>query len=281
MRYRIHVVLMWMLGRFVWIARSVNALQSTRRIVLAWLDDEWRHKSSQTIIEHCCRLLERCPKESRMHADLLRRRGFAFYKIGDGPSMLRFLQDLILARKIAEAYEFKGSTLGHIYGIFAIYQQQVKQDFCAALKLYSAACHELRGDKYRSSTLIPYATLLREQGDLQTARVMLEEAIAVSRNKRHTCCAHLELARVYHARKDLGGAHVELLIALRIARKHRYHDESGDIHRQLARLHADQKMFPEARLEALRAEECYRRVGSTAKAEEAAHMWREELRPRL
>lgn len=279
MRYRIHRVLLWLLGRLVWLVRQTNALPGFRRIVLAWMDDERRHKPNETVIGRCCLLLERCSSEGQLHADLLWRRGLAFYKIGDEPSMLRFLQDLALARKIAEAYDYRGSTLGHIYGVLAIYYQQTLHDLDRAQWFYYQACHELRSSKNRVSTLIPYGSLLRERGDFQTARTMLEEAIVVARSKRHLCCAHLELARVHHARRDLGGARAELITALRIARKHRYHDEEGDTHRQLARLHADQENFPEARLEALRAEECYRRAGSTAKAEEAARCRGEEYRP--
>lgn len=278
MWYRIHVVLLWLVGLLVWTLRQAKMLESAPSMVFVWLDDVRKHRSNQVVIEQCCLLLERCQNESRLHADMLRRRGSAFYGIGDEPSMLRFMQDLTLARQIAEAYNYRGNTLGHIYGVLAIYHQLTLHNLHEAKTLYYLACHELRGEADRASTLIPYGTLLRETGDFQTAQVMLEEAITVSRSKRHLCCAHLELARVHHARRDLGGTHAELIIALRIARRHRYHDEEGDIHRQLARLHADQKNFPEARLEALRAEECYRRAGSTAKAEEAKRCRGEEYR---
>lgn len=287
MLFRIHFILMWLLGCLVRLAWSANALQHMRCLVLVWLDDARKHQSNQDVIGHCCLLLERCPKESRLHADLLWRRGFAFYRVGDAPSIVRFLEDLTLARTIAEADTIRGGTLGHILGVLAIYHQQTLHDLERAQSLYSEACHLLVGNRSRSSTLISYGTLLCALGDFLLARTVLETAITVTHNMRHRCCAHLELGRVYHGLAKTSDmyrslrqakAQDELRVALCIARRHHYHDEEGDIHRQCARLLADQGRRSEARQEALQAERCYRRAGSTAKAEGAAHMWRVELR---
>lgn len=277
MRYRLHRIAFWLVGIFVQLARVCNALQSFRGVVLLWLDDERRHASHTTVIERCSALLERCPKESRIRADLLWRRGFAFYCVGDDVSIANFLADLRAAQQIAEGLTDAGSTLGHIYGMFAIYYQQWLRDFDEALRMYHQACHELRGHTNRASTLISYATLLRDLGDFQSAQRWLEEAVAVAKDRRHLCCAYLELARVHHAGGDLGGAHAELMIALRIAAKRRYVDEEGDIHRQLARIAVDRKDARRAALEYVRAVRCYSTSGSSYKTTATTIEGREKL----
>lgn len=174
-------------------------------------------------------------QNSRVHCDVLKRRGFLYYLKGD---VDQFLLDVNLSLQLSKTNKYRLEE-GRCYGVLSIYYQEKLGNLLKALEYCQMSIDIQKGLAPKGSLVKLYigkGIIFRKIGKFDDALETFSEALKMTRDKRLKINCYLESGRTYFARIRTKEARQSLLYALKILRRTNFANEKGDCYRELARI---------------------------------------------
>lgn len=174
-------------------------------------------------------------EESREYALALQKQAWIFYLMG---KMEKFLEVIRSSLTLAQLHEHT-DVEANCFSCLGIYNQATVHNLQVARDFYQRAL-ELRqkigGQQEIDSLLITIATLAKELGQFDDAKLKLFTVVNRTQDERLRICCNLEIGRIFFAEGDLEIAEGFINTALELCEEN-FPSERGDCLRQMARIH--------------------------------------------